>query len=279
MLIHQTAITAGQRQELSGLLDACRLYEPITLGLPEDADQYFILYGPEPEGVSAAPALLSCLIVCQVQDELWECYAFTRPACRRQGYFSRLLQKLCSIAEEQESLLGIEIDIAFLSDGNSEDGLAAAKALEMTFWYSECQMELELATWRKTQTPEASTLHPLRLDCQPIHEDSDNADGWLYRAFPCSPGMLPTPKACPPSCIGTCRLLPYGHARFYLYHVEIQEGLRSRGWGTSLLHAVLQKLPPDAVVILQVASSNEPALRLYKKAGFRVTETLSYYLY
>ena len=30
---------------------------------------------------------------------------------------------------------------------------------------------------------------------------------------------------------------------------------------------------------LQVSSQNVPALELYKKTGFRITETLSYYLY
>ena len=32
-------------------------------------------------------------------------------------------------------------------------------------------------------------------------------------------------------------------------------------------------------ICLQVSGSNEPALHLYRKTGFRITETLSYYLY
>jgi ribosomal protein S18 acetylase RimI-like enzyme len=32
-------------------------------------------------------------------------------------------------------------------------------------------------------------------------------------------------------------------------------------------------------VILQVSGDNAAALALYKKTGFRITETLSYYLY
>jgi ribosomal protein S18 acetylase RimI-like enzyme len=32
-------------------------------------------------------------------------------------------------------------------------------------------------------------------------------------------------------------------------------------------------------VILQVSGGNDSALALYKKAGFRITETLLYYLY
>jgi len=32
-------------------------------------------------------------------------------------------------------------------------------------------------------------------------------------------------------------------------------------------------------ICLQVSGANEPALHLYRKTGFRITEALSYYLY
>lgn len=276
MLINQTAVTSRQKYDLSRLLKACRLQEPITLGLPEDGDQYLMICRPKQE--ADASSLLACLIICKVQEDLWECYAFTHPHFRRQGYFSRLLEELCAIAKEQEALLGIEIDLVFLSDGNSPDGLAAAQALEMTFWYSEYQMKLDLITWNPKQLKSLAS-RPFRLCRQIIHEDSDDTDGWIYIASFDEPADTSLQNTSPASCIGTCRLIPYDSSRFYLYHVEIQEAFRSQGWGTCLLHAVLRQLPPESSVILQVSSLNEPALRLYKKAGFRVTETLSYYLY
>ncbi|MDO5350414.1 MAG: GNAT family N-acetyltransferase [Lachnospiraceae bacterium] len=277
MLINQTAVTSRQKHDLSLLLKACRLQEPITLGLPEDGDQYLMICRPKQESDSSS--LLACLIICKVQEDLWECYAFTHPDFRRQGYFSRLLKELCAIAREQEALLGIEIDLAFLSDGNSPDGLAAAQALEMTFWYSEYQMKLDLKTWNPKQQLKSPAPRPFRLCRQIIHEDSDDTDGWICRAFFDESTDTCLQKTSSSSYIGACRLIPYDSSRFYLYHVEIQEALRSQGWGTCLLHAVLCQLPPESSVILQVSSLNEPALRLYKKAGFRVTETLSYYLY
>ncbi|WP_243134402.1 GNAT family N-acetyltransferase [Enterocloster asparagiformis] len=44
----------------------------------------------------------------------------------------------------------------------------------------------------------------------------------------------------------------------------------------------LQDLTPAigiSTLTLQVSGDNLPALRLYKKTGFHITETLSYYLY
>ncbi len=277
MILHQTAVSAEEKLALSRLIDACRLHEPVTLGLPEDASQYLMLFQPE-DGKSSS-SLSACLIVCQAQEDLWECYAFTHPSCRRKGYFSLLLEKLCSLAEKQEELLGTEIDLVFLSDNKSQDGLAAARSLEMSLWYSEYQMELDLSVWNQNQQLPAGSLRPLDLRRQPIHEDSGNTDGWIYYAVPCRTPAAASRSGSLPSCIGTCRLIPYDDSRFYLYHVEIQEEQRFQGWGTSLLYSLLSQLPPKSSVILQVSSSNEPALGLYKKAGFRVTETLSYYLY
>ena len=95
----------------------------------------------------------------------------------------------------------------------------------------------------------------------------------LYLAFLPS-SSLPEKR---PFCAGTCRILPYGSGRFYLYHLEITESFRSRGFGRALLFGVLNSLPSRSRVILQVSSENTAALSLYKKTGFGITKTLSYY--
>mgnify|MGYP005804173691 FL=1 len=43
---------------------------------------------------------------------------------------------------------------------------------------------------------------------------------------------------------------------------------------------MLKRLREESpAVLLQVSGDNAVALRLYEKTGFRITETLSYYLY
>lgn len=81
-----------------------------------------------------------------------------------------------------------------------------------------------------------------------------------------------------------CRLLPYeskmpGETCFYLYEVEVDKSARNRGIATrcltELFRRLAQKVP--VMVYLQVGSYNEPAVHLYEKLGFEVSEELCYY--
>ena len=81
-----------------------------------------------------------------------------------------------------------------------------------------------------------------------------------------------------------CRLIPYasqqeGERIFYLYEVEVDRKKRNRGIATACLTELFKRLAADAAVTvyLQVGSYNEPAVHLYEKLGFRVSEELCYY--
>ena len=68
---------------------------------------------------------------------------------------------------------------------------------------------------------------------------------------------------------------------YYLYDLEIRKELRGKGYGSALLSFVLDDLAKrePLPIRLQVSSGNTAALRLYEKTGFRITETLSAWLY
>ena len=101
-------------------------------------------------------------------------------------------------------------------------------------------------------------------------------------------------------------------SHYYLYGFEVEESCRGKGYGTKFLSTVLAQLlngnaaaieysplSPETSyhisdvrsagaaadntaprpVLLQVSGGNAPALTLYKKTGFRITETLCCYLY
>lgn len=79
-----------------------------------------------------------------------------------------------------------------------------------------------------------------------------------------------------------CRLLPYASEQgraFYLYEVEVDEKKRNQGIATGCLTELFKKLAAEGAVTvyLQVGSYNEPALHLYEKLGFKITEELCYY--
>lgn len=265
--IPASALTHTLQQSLSLLVSDCRKAEPITLSLPEDADDFLVIF--DPFSSAGTPFPLALLAICRVSETLWECYAFTHPRKRRQGLFSQLLEGLCSLASDRGT--EDEIQLVFLSDHKSQDGMAAAKALDMELWYSEYQMELPLCRWKKAHPISAAPV--LFLAEKTILEKGMEIEARDYYAYPAS---SPSPS---PEPVGTCRLLPYSHSRFYLYHVEIFPVFRGKGLGQALLQEVFSRLPADGTILLQVSSDNAPALSLYKKTGFRITETLSYYLY
>lgn len=81
-----------------------------------------------------------------------------------------------------------------------------------------------------------------------------------------------------------CRLLPYGTGQpgersFYLYEVEVKKKSRNRGVATRCLTGLFSLLSKEEplTIYLQVGSYNEPAVHLYKKLGFEISEELGYY--
>ncbi len=81
-----------------------------------------------------------------------------------------------------------------------------------------------------------------------------------------------------------CRIMEYKtesvkDQKFYLYEVEVKKKKRSQGIATACLTELFQYLSKDTsvTVLLQVGSYNEPAVHLYKKLGFEVSEELRYY--
>lgn len=81
-----------------------------------------------------------------------------------------------------------------------------------------------------------------------------------------------------------CRLLPYEEDEtngrvFYLYEVEVAKEKRNQGIATACLSELFLRLSKEGAVTiyLQVGSYNEPAVHLYEKLGFEISEELCYY--
>ena len=78
----------------------------------------------------------------------------------------------------------------------------------------------------------------------------------------------------------TCFLAPQGES-VYLYSLQVLPELRNRHLGTAFISALLPRLAEKGFksIKLQVSSENLPAMALYKKTGFYITQTLSFYEY
>ena len=92
-------------------------------------------------------------------------------------------------------------------------------------------------------------------------------------------GICPIPVPVSSAAIASAE--PVSADTVCLHHVEIVPEYRNRGYGTAFLLLLLPALSKEGFqkAVLQVSGDNAAAIALYKKTGFSVTKTLSYYFY
>lgn len=245
--IETAILTDEQIIQITELTDACRAHDHIRLTYPTDETgdgcHHFLLYQEDAR-------LIAALSLIFLDDGLAECCAFTHPEHRRQGHFTRLLEHALDTCEE--------CDILFPVPESCPDTMAALAALGAELESREHRMELETP-------PDLSGVGQRNLTLLPSEDEASCA--WqLFLGD---------------HLIGRCLTTPASGSCICLHHVEIDPDYRRQGYGAEFLTMLLSALSASGIrkVILQVPDSNEAALALYKKAGFRITETLSYYAY
>ena len=72
--------------------------------------------------------------------------------------------------------------------------------------------------------------------------------------------------------------IDYGEKQTCIYDVYVDEDMRNKGVGTFFIANLLNDYIEDNKnpLVLQVSSKNAAAVKLYKKAGFNITEQLDY---
>jgi GNAT superfamily N-acetyltransferase len=253
-VIRTDVLNQIQKKDALKLQEICKNHDHISLTLPIEEDcVYYLLYDEE--------NLLSVLCAFFTENMDYECSGFTHPNDRRKGHFTRLLKEFIKKAEDS--------DLIFPVDDSCKDTLSTLKAMDASFWYQEHIMELPL-----TQSIKINQI-----------KNGPSFDG-LFLSIASSPEEEPT------SCVflldgasvGSCYLDSLEHGA-YLYGFEIEEPFRNRGLGSACLSLFLDTYfaHPNArrfkKLFLQVSGLNKPAISLYKKAGFQITESLSYYVY
>lgn len=277
-LIHTTALTDSQKEAVRALADACRKAEPITLSAPsEDGLDYYLVYENTPE-TSELIAFSFLFFVPQEDaepDSVYTCEytAFVRPGHRRQGHFTKMLNAALETADNFEREHSCQVDFCFLTDEKSPAASAVLEAIGAEYWYSEYKMVREL---RKSDADFAANVQIRQADIPA----GDISGTGLYTA------------SLNGEIIGTCALLPSGRET-YLYAFQIREPYQSQGNGKDFLKGMLALIAKTACrddgadgsfgtpasVSVQVSGLNYIARNLYKKTGFRETESLSYYIY
>jgi len=250
-LIHVTTLTDRQKTDITTLTDACKQKEPLSLSAPsEDGLDYFLLYEKDESSLLAFGFLFF------PQETSCECAVFVHPSQRRKGYFSRILNAALDHVEAIEKKTGLPVDFCFLTDEKTPSAMKTMEAIEAEYWYSEHKMV------RKLTKKDSEYISKVT-----IAADSSSDSTGLYTAA--LDGQL----------IGTCAILPAGQ-EYYFYAFQIKDEFQGKGYGKDFLLGMLALLSEKAsAVSLQVSGQNYIARNLYKKTGFKTTESLSYYLY
>ncbi len=232
-------LNSSQKEAVQSLVEAVKIKEPLTVSFPMEDGELFLLG-------FCGEKLCAVLSFIKEGELSYECSAFTHPDFRRQGFFFLLL-------EEGLSILPPESELSFYTDGNSSDALKTLDAIGAVLCSKEHMMTLSL------------------------EKDWDFSSSGLTVSETTESGF---PLLLFTDAFGSVRILVYP-SRYYLYHFEIQDAFRNQGHGTVLLRKVLsfltarKKMP----IFLQVSGDNLPAIRLYEKTGFQISETLSCFLY
>lgn len=275
-IIQTETLSEMQKEEIGALIAACKESAPKPPAFPmEQGSSFYLLY--DPDLVSA----LSLTYFGEAREEA-ECLALTLPGKRRKGYFSILF-------EQAEAAIQ-DTDVWFLTDGSDEGTLKALESLGAEPEHQEHRMELD---FKKTNLDLSfkSNVPCLTFNVKEIFPaDQLFSDGETLAA-----GKIPltgelsfrfyiksTSDAMHSQPVGSCHITLYkASASACLHHVLIEESFRGMGFGKQAIYLTLAYLKDKNIhtVFLNVTGHNEPAMRLYEKTGFRITETLSYYLY
>lgn len=283
MKLHKiSSLDSSQIQQIQTMVNTCTGHDKTSLSFPFDEAELFLF-------IEEGRAVISSIAFVPVDENLYECSAFTHPDFRGQGLFTDLLDAGIESLPEDSELL-------FYTDRNDENTAAVLESIGAELDSEEHMMALKpedfFAVFRPAGLPQTSTVSSASgID---IHLESLDIDG------------TPTLRFHSDHAVINFSVFP---SHFYLYGFEVEETRRGMGYGTKFLDEVLAQLlveksgddpayspvgstcagsrSADSAaadmgprpVLLQVAGSNTPALALYKKTGFRITETLCCYLY
>lgn len=277
------SLSLAQKAEIQKLEEICKKQDDIRLSYPLEEDEasyhYLLWKGQDRQ-------LISVLAFVSYDEGTAECIGFTHPQYRGQGYFERLLDQVLEAHED--------VDILFPVSGSCKDTLAALQALGAEEESREYQMQRDLMTeaympaeidaqeeidiqaeidWQ-TKINTQTEIDTPAVMC--IQEDGkaqiSEAEGKRFVFYPWGPGK---------EAAGELQVIWISDHQVCFHHVEIYPRFQGRGLGTEMIRLLLEDLIREGAktVVLQVSADNIPALRLYEKTGFRITETLSYYLF
>ncbi|MBP5331168.1 MAG: GNAT family N-acetyltransferase [Lachnospiraceae bacterium] len=188
-----------------------------------------------------------------------EITAIVDPHRRQNGIFTKLLE-----AAEEELEKYSMTDYVFVAEPGCAATDAVREHLGLETVRSELVMELQEQTVQEGEREPGAS----RENNGDKVDFSDTDDGFMASLIM---NKLPDRAGVAHVCIS-------GGSAF-IYGLEIEEKLRSRGLGRKLLNELIKECSrrvPGCKIMLQVGSDNTAAVALYEKNGFTVSSRLDY---
>ena len=217
--------------------------------------------------------LLGCMAVYQTGDDSFECVPFVHPDFRRKGIFSTILAAAC-----KEDRIPGEGSVYFSCSAENESWKNILGHIGAEHAWDEYMLERKLIISEKTETDIYCRIVETAPENKTEANDTITSGNIVWHAIGCR--LNQNIPLCFTSPEVICFLAPQGES-VYLYSLQVLPELRNRHLGTAFLSALLPRLAKKGFksIKLQVSSENLPAMALYKKTGFYITQTLSFYEY
>jgi ribosomal protein S18 acetylase RimI-like enzyme len=209
-----------------------------------------------------------------------EISAFVLPSRRRMGVFSSLL----AAAEPELSRFGYASEL-FVVDGRSGEGKAVAARIGADYAFTEFAMRHEGSGPSEPTAKSELEIRILGLDAVEALaalrsaafgdtlEDASNFERSIFA----SPDRRQYGAFLGGRMIGACSVrIADGEA--WIYGLSVEEASRGKGYGRAIIEGIVEGLSGRGLrVCLEVESRNDAALGIYRRAGFVVRSSKSYF--
>ncbi len=210
-----------------------------------------------------------------------EINGMVHPAYRRRGIFSHLV----ATAREEVRRRGIP-DLLFICERASTSAAPTMQTLGARYDFSEYKMVLRNRAVPPVPWPDGLALRdgtPLdlealaRMDVTAFQTEFENSKQWLEKVF-ADDARRVWVITLNGRTIGKIQTTQSGD-EIYINAFVILPEHRGKGYGKAVLSHIVTQLVDEKhpLISLEVATENENALSLYKRAGFATTTVYDYY--
>jgi ribosomal protein S18 acetylase RimI-like enzyme len=270
-----TGLSADEAAELARMLEAeegAFLETELSLNVRREMSRVF--------QARESGRVVGALCVFAPRSDEAEISAFVHPSRRRAGVFASLL----AAAEDELRRFGYSSEL-FVFDGRSREGEAAAARIGAAYAFTEYAMRHEGPAPSEAAAGAGLEMRSLGIEAvdalavlrSAAFGDSLEDAASFERSIFASPDRRQYGAFLEGRMIGACSVRT-DDREAWIYGLAVEEASRGRGYGRAIIEELVAGLAGRGLrVLLEVESRNDAALGIYRRAGFVVRSSKSYF--